>query len=241
MCGWLILAFAEPTSTLPKAATKPETACCKRMTPTLKFRSPRFSAWAVRACLALLSLLPLRAQEPPADPVEWSCPMDPEIRAKAPGKCSKCGMDLEPGILTPVEYPLKLSAKPAAVRPGQKIELELRVLDPEKQAPVRKFKLIHERLFHLFLISQDLEYFVHDHPALGSDAVFRFPTRLPKPGRYRVLCDFYPEGGTPQMIPKTIIVPGDAPKPRLAPDLSPKHGANLEVTLETEPPQPIAG
>ena len=167
--------------------------------------------------------------------------MDPEIRAKGPGKCSKCGMDLEPGIPSPVEYPVRLLVTPHAVRPGQKVELRFQVSQPENGKRVEKFKVVHEKIFHLFLISQDLEFFAHEHPVLGRDRAFRFKTVLPKPGAYRLLCDFYPEGGTPQMIPKTLIIPGEAPKPRLVPDLSLKRGANLEVELETDPPQPIAG
>ena len=79
------------------------------------------------------------------------------------------------------------------------------------------------------------------HPALGRDSIFRFKTTLPKPGAYRLLCDFYPEGGTPQLVPKSLITPGASPRPHLNADLSPKHATNLEVELTTEPPQPIAG
>jgi hypothetical protein len=58
---------------------------------------------------------------------------------------------------------------------------------------------------------------------------------------YRVLCDFYPEGGRPQMIPKTLFTRGDNPPPRLDADLAPKKAANLGVTLRLDPPQPLAG
>ena len=167
--------------------------------------------------------------------------MDPEVRANRPGKCSKCGMELEPGIPEPVEYRVLLKTKPAALRAGQKTELQFEVLEPQKGERVRKFRLVHEKLFHLFLISQDLEYFAHEHPAPGSGSIFRLRTTLPKPGLYRLLCDFYPEGGTPQMIPRTLVVAGAGRPPALAPDLNPKRGSNLEVELATEPPQPIAG
>lgn len=167
--------------------------------------------------------------------------MDPEVRGKGPGKCAKCGMDLEPNIPEPVEYRVVLRTKPAAPPSGRKVELQFEVREPEKDGRVRKFRVVHEKLFHLFLISEDLEYFGHEHPALGANSIFRLKTTLPKPGAYRLLCDFYPEGGTPQMIPKTLLTPGPSQRPNLSPDLGPKRGGNLEVELSTEPPQPIAG
>jgi hypothetical protein len=59
---------------------------------------------------------------------------------------------------------------------------------------------------------------------------------------YRLLADFYPDGATPQLIAKTLIVPGAAP-PAASParDYSPKDAENLHVELATEPPQPVAG
>jgi len=57
-----------------------------------------------------------------------------------------------------------------------------------------------------------------------------------------VLGDFYPDGATPQLIAKTLIVPGQAPpKPAtLQRDYAPKDTENLTVELTTEPPQPIS-
>jgi len=91
-------------------------------------------------------------------------------------------------------------------------------------------------------VSQDLEYFLHDHPVMSRGGTFRYGGRLPKPGMYRVLADYYPSGGTPQLTARTIIVPGGSlDTPKLAADLSAKHVANLSVELATEPAEPIAG
>jgi hypothetical protein len=59
---------------------------------------------------------------------------------------------------------------------------------------------------------------------------------------YRVLADFYPSGATPQLIARTIFVPGGKLQaPHLAPDLAPKQTENMQVELVTEPRQPLAG
>ena len=170
--------------------------------------------------------------------------MDPDVRSKTPGVCPRCGMKLVANIPQPVEYPLQLAVTPRAVRPGSPAHMVFRIADPKTGKPVTRFNVVHEKLFHLFLVSQDLTYFAHEHPASQSDGAFRFDAVFPKPGMYRVLSDFYPEGGTPQMIAKTVITAGYTPDPRaakLAPDLSPKRGENLAVELQMEPPQPIAG
>src|SRR5207247_1308159 len=140
------------------------------------------------------------------------------------------------------EYPVDLQIHPALIRPGGKAALQFHILDPKTARPVERFQIVHEKLFHLFIVSQDLSYFVHDHPALQPNHDFTFETSFPNPGMYRVLCDFYPEGGAPQLVAKTIMVPGEpAATAQLAPDLRAKHASNLEVELSTEPAAPIAG
>jgi hypothetical protein len=59
---------------------------------------------------------------------------------------------------------------------------------------------------------------------------------------YRVLADYFPSDGTPQLTARTFFLPGgDLRVPTLAADLAPKTAANLTVELVTEPPRPLAG
>jgi hypothetical protein len=186
---------------------------------------------------------PLPAPYAPEPPVEFVCPMDPDVRSKAAGKCPRCGMALVAGLPDQGEYPVELKATPRNYRAGQKVELGFTVRDPKTNQPVKNFEIMHEKLFHMFIVSQDLQYFVHDHPVQGSDGIFRFNAVLPKSGMYRVLSDFYPKGGTPQLIAKTLIVPGSpitAGVP-LEADLKPQKAENLSASLRMEPAEPIAG
>jgi len=183
----------------------------------------------------------LAGQNPP-----FVCPMDPEVRSPAPGKCPRCGMTLVAGIPQPVEYPMEFRAEPPSIPAGRAVTLEFRVLDPKSGKPVTQFEIVHEKLFHLFLVSQDLEYFSHEHPEFRPDGWFRLRTQLPKPGTYRLLADFDPTGGTPQLAAKTFstagyLAPLEAGIPVLKTDLTPKQGANLQVELTTDPAPPIAG
>jgi hypothetical protein len=174
------------------------------------------------------------------------CPMDPGVRSAVPGKCPRCGMKLVPGIPNPIEYPLEVRAVPRNLPAGKPVTLELRVIDPKTSKPVTQFEIVHEKLFHLFTVSQDLEYFAHEHPTLGADGWFRLQTTLPKAGTYRLLGDFDPAGGTPQLAPKTISTAGYiAPLANTTahpqPVTTPQQGPNLLVSLRTEPAAPIAG
>jgi hypothetical protein len=178
--------------------------------------------------------------------IEFTCPMDREVRATTPGKCPRCGMALVANLPEPVEYPVDLRVNPPQIPSGQPVTLEFRISEPHTDAPVKQFEIVHEKLFHLFIVSQDLQYFAHVHPHLDGDSVFRLETTLPKRGAYRLLADFYPTGGTPQLAPKTITTAGysmplEAGIPRLTADLSPKQGENLVAELKLDPPQPIAG
>ena len=151
-------------------------------------------------------------------------------------------MTLRLGIPEPVEYPMQLKVVPAVPRVGSPVDLVFKINDPKTGTQVSKFEIVHEKLFHMFVVSQDLQYFIHDHPVMQPDATFKYEAKLPKPGLYRILGDFYPSGGTPQLIAKTIIVPGGTLKPaRLEPDLTTKHAENMDVELVMDPPQPIAG
>jgi len=182
------------------------------------------------------------AEKEAAEQVDFICPMDKDVRTKGPGKCPRCGMKLVAGIPDPHEYPVSLRLTPKVPRPGTPVDMEFRVQDPKDNAPVTKFEIMHEKLFHLFMVSEDLSFFAHEHPDFDRSGLFRYRATLPKPGPYRIVADYYPSGGTPQFHVRTLYVAGK-PEPRtpLAPDLSPKKGANLEVSITTEPPEPLAG
>ena len=190
------------------------------------------------AVLVIAQTLP----QQPAQNLDYFCPMDPDVRSAVPGKCPRCGMTLRLGIPDQIEYPLDITLAPRVPKPGERLDFTFRIRDPRKNTPVTKFETVHEKLFHLFVVSQDLDYFVHDHPVPQPGGVFTYSATLPKRGLYRILGDYYPTGGIPQLTERTIIVPGGhLETAKLSPDLAPQHAANMDVELVTEPAQPLAG
>lgn len=214
-------------------------------------------AMSRRACLFLMAapiLPPIASARPNAQtpesrppgkdrdaPQDWVCPMDPDVRSAKPGACPRCGMKLVLSVPERVEYRLVMSNAPAVLRPGQTAALTFRVLDPKSGEQVTHFELVHERLMHLFLVSENLQFFLHDHPVPQADGSFQIQLRLPFSGMYRLLADFYPKGSVPQLAQETLFVAGASAPGSLVPSLEPSVAGNLTATLRLEPEQPLAG
>jgi len=172
----------------------------------------------------------------------YVCPMDPDVRSNGAGKCRRCGMALVAGIPDPVEFHLDLTTAPSPPQPNRTTTLAFAVHDPWKDRPVHDFVAVHEKLFHAFVVSEDLRFFVHAHPVIHGDGVFTLPVVLPSGGMFRVLGDFYPDGATPQLITETLFVPGaGGGPPALARDYSTKTDRNMSVSLDVLPEQATAG
>src|ERR1700689_5578207 len=106
-----------------------------------------FLAWQQRAA-------------PPADQeVEFVCPMDKDVRCSFPGKCPRCGMTLVAGIPDAREFAVHVTTAPKILKAGEESLLIFRVEDPLTGKTVRDFEIMHEKLYHLFVISQDLRFF----------------------------------------------------------------------------------
>jgi len=173
----------------------------------------------------------------------WVCPMHTDYTTDILGQCPRCGMNLVRAAPFDVrDYPLEFRTVPSPVRPGQKATLYFKITHPETGQPVRKFETVHEKQFHLFVISQDMEHFEHIHPELLPDGVWTIDVTLPKSGYYKVLSDFMPSGGSAQFLSRALVtagyegdLAGDAA--HLVADASlTKTVGDLTATLSYDPP-----
>ncbi len=178
------------------------------------------------------------------DVIQYICLMHKEYRQNTPGECPYCHMKLVPDLTESHEYPVLLSTMPKLLKANEAVQLKFQIKDPETGEQVKQFTEMHEKLYHLFVVSQDTEFFQHVHPQEQPDGSFILNQKFPHPGLYRVLSDFYPTGGTPQLVASNVLIPGEGMKietPHLKPDLTPKDDKNLHVELVMDPPEPIAG
>jgi len=180
---------------------------------------------------------------PPPIEIVYVCPLDRSVRSLTPGTCSvnRQRAELVPEVPEPLEYPLTLTTVPANPVPGEAARLRFEVRDPWRGNVVDDFLTIHESKFHTFIVSEDLEFFLHAHPRWRRSA-FELKTVLPKSGLYRVLVDFLPNAATPQLLTRTSFASGPpGTQPVLSKDYEPKQAANLTVEFSANPETPLAG
>jgi hypothetical protein len=145
------------------------------------------------------------------------------------------------------DYRLDFRTVPAVVKPGQAAKLLFRIFHPGTGEAIKRFEVLHERRYHLFVISQDMEYFQHLHPEQQADGTWSMDVLLPKAGYYKILSDFMPGGGAPQFIARPLVTAGYAgdlanDSARLVPDsVSSKTVDDVTATLTYDPPTFTAG
>ena len=178
----------------------------------------------------------------PEEDTAWVCPMHGDYTLDVPGKCPRCGMDLVRAAPFDVrDYRLDFRTIPAVVKPGQKAKLLFRISHPGSGEAIKKFEVVHERQYHLFLISQDMEYFQHIHPEEQADGTWSIDVILPKAGYYKVLSDFMPSGGASQFIARPLVTAGyagdlEGDSAHLVPDaVSSKTVDGMTATLAYDP------
>lgn len=89
---------------------------------------------------------------------------------------------------------------------GTPIMLQITMKDGK---PIVGFDLTHEKLLHFMIVSKDLSYFNHIHPAYMGAGVFEVANEFPSGGEYRFIADFKPTRGDAMTKMAWIKVPGD--------------------------------
>ena len=141
-------------------------------------------------------------------PDAYWCPMHPDVRSPGTGTCRICAMALVPIPLPRLgEYKVDVTLFPRTG--GGASGLQIAVRDPETGDPVKQFIDVHERPFHLFILSRDLSQFAHVHPQPTPDGGFALRQDIAA-GEYMLIADFLPSGGTPQLVQRAVATPGYA-------------------------------
>ena len=194
------------------------------------------------------------SQTPTSSPAEpetitgWFCPMHPNHTSHEAGNCPICGMALMAG--DPFEtrdYLLDVETVPAAVRAGVPMRMVFRVRHPVSEAAITEYEVVHDKQYHLFVLSHDLEFFEHLHPERQPDGSWHIELTLPKPGYYRVLSDFLPSRGSPQFLGATLITSdfeGDLESEgaEIEPDATFRKTVDtITASVEFDPPKLVAG
>jgi len=101
---------------------------------------------------------------------------------------------------------------PETVIAGADTELRFKVYDAQNGEEISHFDYVSERLMHVIIVNNNLEYFDHIHPELeGSEFVVN--ARFPKDDLYRVYIDFQPQNSSEQNFAFTLPVGSLRPLP----------------------------
>ncbi|MFN2508097.1 MAG: heavy metal-binding domain-containing protein [Chthoniobacterales bacterium] len=157
------------------------------------------------------ALLLVAAQYPPevlkASAAEYVCPMHPEVKASKPGKCPKCGMDLEPNLRSTGhaahndEHAAEQSsiqlvastAQPLNANQPADVTLLLQKSDGSPLLP-DDLQIAHTMNMHVLIIDPSLADYHHEHPEPGDKAgEYRFTFTPRKTGPYRLWVDLVPK------------------------------------------------
>jgi hypothetical protein len=205
------------------------------------------------------TLMPAHEQEPApstdaqggagsGDGTAWFCPMHPDVTSTEMGRCRKCGMALVVGRpFDTRNYTIEFSTTPVAVRAGAPFRMRFDVRHPSSGGRVRDFEVVHDKRYHLFIVSHDMAVFQHLHPDQQPDGSWSVDVTLPKPGAYRVVSDFLPTGGAPQLLARSLMTAdfnGDLElqDARLEPDTALRKTVGpLTAELRFDPPRLVAG
>ena len=178
----------------------------------------------------------------------YVCPMHPDYTSDIAGVCPRCLMALV--LASPYdtrEYDLQVRTQPPVVRAQQPFTLITRIFHPGTHDPVTRFEPVHERRYHLFVISQDMTSFQHIHPEEQADGRWSIRVTLPKPGYYQLLSDFLPSLGSSQFIARRLVTAGYtgdlmSDRARLVPDTkATQTDKDITATVAYDPPTFVAG
>jgi hypothetical protein len=173
-----------------------------------------------RLCLTILPPpFPVAGDPRPAEPLVVEFPLAVADAASSPTREAR---KIKPFVLD-------LTTSPAHPLAGDLVDMEIRVRMAEslEQREVVDFDVQHEKLMHLFIVSEDLAEFAHEHPEPAGSGVFRLSHRFARPMRYRVFADIAPRDAGGQILMATVSVGGVVVPPPALP--RPDVGLALEL------------
>ncbi|MBX3114169.1 MAG: FixH family protein [Fimbriimonadaceae bacterium] len=131
-------------------------------------------------------------------------------------------------------YALSIVDFPKNAKAGESINLKLQVKDTKTGKVQSDFQIVHEMKFHLLIASEDLGWFVHEHPKMANDGTWSIPLTFPASGKYFVYGDVAPAGKSSQLLISEVNV-ANGPKPNwntsLVPTLGPTSVHGIVATL----------
>jgi len=140
----------------------------------------------------------------------YVCPMHPDVVSDQPGKCPKCGMDLEHNHeeTTTNAYFMQYTATPAQIEAGKSAKIAFTPKIKGNESAQVPLDVDHEKKLHTIVVSSDLSFFDHIHPEYQADGSYSIDYTFPAGGEYLVFSDYKPSGAGHQVEKTPVMVSG---------------------------------
>jgi hypothetical protein len=107
-----------------------------------------------------------------------------------------------------IPYSVSLRYNPTVPKLGQSTLITIKIVENQTEKRVKEFNLLHEKLIHVIIVSEDLSHFSHIHPAFDiKDGIFSVYNVFPEGRRYKIWIDFKPMNKNHfSFIPMTVDI-----------------------------------
>ena len=114
-----------------------------------------------------------------------------------------------------IRYSVILKYNPTVPKAGQPTLITIKIRENQTEKRVKEFDLLHEKLMHVIIVSEDLAYFSHIHPIFDDkEDIFTVYHQFPETGKYKIWVDFKPKDGNQTLVTfKLDNMIGNAHKP----------------------------
>ena len=148
-------------------------------------------------------------------------------------------------------YRLELAVSPPQPQAGQETALTYRLTDTKTREAVSDLQILHERIIHTFIVSQDFQTFAHTHhedffPLTPQDiaaAQFHFPYTFPQAGTYLIAGEFtHKDRSWVKQFTVNVVGSNEGQPGEVIADLvRTKTFGQYQVSLATSPDPPVVG
>jgi hypothetical protein len=98
-------------------------------------------------------------------------------------------------------FSVSLKYNPTIPEAGQPTLITIKITENQSDKRIKEFDLLHEKLMHVIIVSEDLSYFSHIHPIFDEkERKFTISHVFPETGKYKIWVDFKPKNGNQTLV-----------------------------------------
>ena len=98
-------------------------------------------------------------------------------------------------------YSVNLTYDPKIPEAGRPALITIDVIEKQTRKRIKEFDILHEKLMHVIIVSEDLSHFSHVHPVFDyKEGRFTVYHIFPETAMYKIWVDFKPKNGNQTLV-----------------------------------------